>query len=195
MIAPAHYHALEEDWQFFSTLTFAGKVTPHPELAFSLQKRWLDQVSRPILHASTGSILWLSREELGEQNGRFHLHLLLGGIRDASRVNSRTCLALMSEWEKVTQRRLGAAGMARIRVFQPNLRGAEYVLKGLQEITDWSARAANSYELHKFSAEDKNRTVRICRLAVMRWTVKRGNRLGQQAHSMRESANVKCGLL
>lgn len=181
--APATFFAQREAWSFFCTLTFAGKV-PTSGLAFALQKRWLDRVSPNLLHVPATALNWLSREELGEANGRLHLHCLLGEIPDAARVNQRTCLALMSEWEKVTLKRLGSAGMARVRVFAPNLRGAEYVLKGLESSPDWSARAANCYELVKFDSGESGRTVRLARCLAVRWLGRKGNKYSLQAQAM-----------
>jgi hypothetical protein len=190
--SPAVYHAMQERWSFFVTLTFAG-VVPAPALAFALQRRWLDVVSRPLLHEIPESLLWLSREELGEQNGRLHFHVLIGEIRDASRINKRTCLALMSEWEKLTEKRLGNAGMARCRVFQPALDGVGYVLKGLESAGDWTLRGANTYEIGKFGGEF-GRTVRLARCLLLRWGGKKGHKYSLQARERRDGHRVKCEL-
>jgi hypothetical protein len=190
--SPAHYHAMQERWTFFATLTFGGSV-PAPALAFALQRRWLDVVARPLLHEIPESLLWLSREELGELNGRLHFHVLIGEIRDASRVNNKTCLALMDQWEQVTKRKLGNAGMARCRVFQPNMDGAGYVLKGLENVSDWTLRGANTYEIGKFSAE-LGRTVRLARPLVLRWLEGKGHKYALHARALRDAGRVKCEL-
>ena len=190
---PALFHAQQEEWSFFCTLTFAGKVPP-PAQAFALQRRWLDKVAAPLLHTKADQLPWLSREELGEMNGRFHLHLLLGKIPNASRVNPRTCLALMSEWEKVTEKALGLAGMARVRVFKPDLQGAEYVLKGLSgNGFDVSTRGANCYELGKFEGGE-NQTVRLARVLAVSWRERKGHKYAQRARSRRDALCVKCEL-
>jgi hypothetical protein len=188
-MSPAAYHAQQEPWRFFCTLTFAGKL-PAPALAVALQMRWLER-SAKLLRTDLDQLAWLSREELGETNGRLHLHVLLGELSDADRVNSRTCLALMAKWETVTEGRLGLAGMARVRVFEPNLRGANYVLKGLDEVGDWCLRGANVYEVRKFDGSI-GRTVRLARHVLVRWGREKGNKYGQQARSMRDAASVKC---
>jgi hypothetical protein len=122
-----------------------------------------------------------------------HYHVLIGEIRDASRVKPKTCLALMSEWEKVTLKALGIAGMARCRVFEPDLQGAQYVLKGLDEVTDWTLRGANCYEVGKFGAE-LGRTVRLARSLVLRWQGEKGLKYVQQARGRRDAHHVKCEL-
>lgn len=191
-MTPALFHAQRERWSFFVTLTFAGKV-PSSGYAYALQKRWVDRVSGPLLRETPASLRWLSREELGEANGRRHLHLLLGEIREASRVNPKTCLALMDQWEQVTRKALGIAGMARCRVFMPAMQGAEYVLKGLDDTAVRSLRGANAYELGKFDS-DEGRTVRIARCLAVSWLSEKGNSYSLHARAFREGVRVKCGL-
>jgi hypothetical protein len=190
--SPAVHHAMQERWTFFCTLTFAG-VVPAPALAFALQRRWLDAVADRVLHETPESLLWLSREELGEQGGRLHFHVLIGEIRDASRVNKRTCFALMHHWEEVQRRRLGIAGMARCRVWEPDSEGVSYVLKGLDSVRDWTLRGANTYELGKFGGEF-GRTVRLARSLLMRWTGKKGHKYALRAREQRDAHHVKCEL-
>ncbi len=191
-MSPAVHHAQQEKWKFFCTLTFAGRV-PSPAYALALQSRWLERSSTVLLHETPESLLWLSREELGETNGRLHSHVLLGELQDASRVNRKTCLALMGMWEKVTEKALGLPGMARVRVFEPDLQGAQYVLKGLEGVTEWTLRGANSYELGKFGAE-VGRTVRLARSLVLRWQGEKGLKYVQQARARRDAQRVKCEL-
>jgi len=119
--------------------------------------------------------------------------VLIGEIQDGSRVNEKTNLAMMSEWEKVTCKALGSPGMARIRVFEPTLDGVQYVLKGLGEKGDWSLRGANSYELGKFGA-DVGRTVRLARALVLRWQGQKGLKYVLQARARRDGMRVKCEL-
>lgn len=185
---PAQFHAIQHPWCFFVTLTFAGKVPPSG-LAFALQRRWQDSLTR-ILRTESDQLDWLSREEFGEANGRRHLHVLLGGVSDAARVNERSCLALMSQWEACTKKRLGMAGMARCRVFQPNLQGVGYVLKGLGEVREWSLRGANTYELGKFS-DSPGRTVRLARRLLVSWAYEKGYKYGQQTPAKLGASSVK----
>lgn len=160
-------------------------------MAYALQKRWLERCSSKLFRQKMATVEWLSREELGETNGRFHLHLLLGGIRDAARVNPKTCLACMGQWEAVTEAALGRAAMARVRTYQPDLCGAGYVLKGLTG-ADVSLRGANAYELSKLGTV--NQTVRLARAAAVVWQRQKGFKYATQARSRRESVSVKCGL-
>lgn len=192
-MSPAVFHAQQHPWGFFCTLTFAGKVPP-PAQAYALQKRWMDAVAGRILHAKPHRLEWLSREELGEANGRFHLHVLLGKTHDAARMNPKTCLALMSEWEKVTAKSLGSAAMARIRVFDSTMQGVDYVLKGLDvDGMDVSLRGANAYEVGKFSGGE-NRTVRLARSLAVRWSGKKGFKYSLHARERRDAHQVKCEL-
>jgi len=189
-MTPAQFNATREPWGFFVTLTFAGKVPP-PALAYALQCRWLDRAA-DLLLVNRASLGWLSREEYGETNGRLHLHVLLGQPDDTKRLNTRTCLALMGEWEKVTAKKLGKAGMARCRVFVPTMQGVEYVLKGLDGVTDWSLRGANSYEVGKFNGLD-NQTVRLARSLLVRWGSRKGHKYALHARDGREAHRVKFG--
>lgn len=190
--SPALYHARQHRWSMFVTLTFAG-VVPAPALGFALQRRWLDTVAGRILHETPESLFWLSREELGERGGRMHYHVLIGELRDASRVNKHTCFALMHHWEQVQLKRLGTAGMARCRVFDPDMEGERYVLKGLDERGEWTLRGANTYELGKFSGE-AGRTVRLARSLVLRWQGEKGHKYALHAHERRDAHRVKCEL-
>jgi hypothetical protein len=87
---------------------------------------------------------WMLRAELGESTGREHFHLLITGL-PLERVNIVECFWQMSAWE-----RLGG-GMARVRVYEAQLPGAQYVLKGLEQP---SSDGANAYELTKFGERE-----------------------------------------
>jgi len=140
------------DWQFFSTLTFKGKVPRQGVQAsafFALLRTTANDFG---VHFKR--LLWVLRFESGEVTGREHLHALIAGL-PAHAVSEKTCFAMMSYWE-----RLGG-GMARIRVYDPSLGGVDYIvdsvgeqsLRGLangslDSTTDRSR--ANSYEVGKF---------------------------------------------
>lgn len=104
------------------------------------------------------SFLWVSREEQGENGGRYHFHILLAGYPPA-RINHVERFSLRSIWQEV------GGGHADVRAFDANLRGAAYVLKGLQ---GWSRKNANAFEASRFNQE--NRELIVSKACVREWT-------------------------
>ena len=82
-------------------------------------------------------LVWCVRCELGDQTGREHYHVLIGGLPPWMQ-SDRTPLVLMALWES------HGGGIARARACVDPLLGVAYVLKDLDE------HGANGYELAKF---------------------------------------------
>ena len=124
-------------WDLFGTLTFRGRV-PRSSLAFG--HAW-----RHLRHASTltgqpyARLLIALRQELGELNGRFHFHYLLGGTQ------TRNAITLCHRLEYAWKRQTGA--MAKIRPFDHSQAGVAYVTKCLN--------GADVYEMNKFISADQ----------------------------------------
>ena len=124
-------------WDFFGTLTFRGAVPTR-----SLQRKmWVAFVrySERRLRLAEGRSLWVLRHEQGEHGHRDHFHFLWAGM-PARYVKQRTCLVLMALAET------RGFGISRVRVYDRNLEGVEYVMKGLS--------GENLYEVGRFEATE-----------------------------------------
>lgn len=132
-------------WCQFGTLTFenAGGVAPSQGFRYKLAFAWLRAVAG-MAGLDFSRLLWVLRDELGENTLRAHFHVLLG--RTHLPLNPSTNFRLMAAWE-----RLGG-GMARVKTFNRSLAGAEYVSKCL---SGESTRGESSYELDKFGWTDR----------------------------------------
>ena len=120
-------------WDFFATLTFAGKV-PRTQIAYGLAFRWLQELAK-VCGVPYKRLLIALRGEEGEKNGRFHFHCLVGGT---STRNYHT-LQHQAEWLWKIQ---SHGARVDVRQYDRSLAGAEYVAKCL---------GANAYELNKYS--------------------------------------------
>lgn len=135
----ADKHVLNDiKWDFFCTFTLSREVS-----SVFLTKMFFAEMRR--LAANVGvhfsRLQWALRFELGEINGRLHCHALIAGL-PSSWVQVATCFSVMRSWEK--QRN---GGMARVRVFNSALAGADYVLDGVDEA--YGFNGGNWYELGK----------------------------------------------
>ncbi len=180
---PFLYNISMQRWEWFLTLTFrsrdaSGNAVKVPnaidrqKMLFAFLRRASEGNKRD---KQTGKradcirwdeFLWVSRLEQGELNGRQHFHVLLAGF-PPSRINHVERFSLRSIWEEV------GGGFADVRAFDSHLRGAQYVLKGLQ---GWSQRNANAYEARRFNEE--NRELIVAKAALEKW----GRRTAQRAH-------------
>jgi len=128
-------------WQLFCTFTFKSERLPDRHrvtLFFSLVR---EMASNYGSHFS--KVLWCVRLEAGELTGRLHLHALIAGLPTYT-IKPRICRAVESIWT-----RLGG-GFPVVRVYNPALAGADYILKGLEQIQGASLQGANMYEFRKF---------------------------------------------
>jgi len=125
-------------WDFFATLTYSGQV-PSTTLRLKMWAGYVRNVERS-LRLPEGRSLWCYRAEQGEQGQRWHLHYLWGGMPPRF-VNERTCLVLMAIAES------RGYGISRVRVFNANLPGVEYVLKG--------TTSRNVYEVNRFGSTNE----------------------------------------
>src|SRR6478609_2709917 len=64
-------------WDAFATLTFAGTV-PKNKICFGQAFAWLQDTAK-ICAVPYKRLLIALRGEVGEENGRFHFHCLVGG--------------------------------------------------------------------------------------------------------------------
>ena len=98
----------EFHWDWFVTLTFEGGVK-----TFTARNRcngWL----RDLEKAAGQPIIWFRGDEYGERLGKFHMHLLIGGVAHLHR------FTWMKRWE-------ARNGFARIFEFDPSMGAAYYV--------------------------------------------------------------------
>jgi hypothetical protein len=123
-------------WDVFATLTFAGKV-PRANMAYGLAFRWLQDLAKKC-GVPYKRLLIALRGEVGEENGRFHFHCLIGGTS----TRNYHALCHYAEWLWKVQCR---GARVDVRQYDPSLAGAAYVSKCL---------GANAYELNKYSFAD-----------------------------------------
>lgn len=84
-------------------------------------------------------LLWALRAEHGESTGRFHFHVLIGGLPQHS-VHGKTCSYLERVWDRQL-----CMGIADVREWEHGRDAVSYILKG-----DCSGLGANAYELGKY---------------------------------------------
>lgn len=144
------------NWSYFCTLTFGTgwRVMSVRRMNLLLFK-WL-RVMASIHGIAWDDWLWCVRGELGEKNGRFHLHALLGYCGTPLLSNCKTTrFRMLHMWESF------GGGMARVRAYSDDLKGVGYILKGLDDCWQSSGdhsglgrprslEGANQYELGKF---------------------------------------------
>lgn len=179
-------------WDQFSTLTYGGNSGKNVERVPS----WGDRRSMLLqwwrLIADSYGIPWdvfpaAGREEAGEKNGRLHWHCLIGGLHH---VPGRGVIP--SPNPKADKFRLinlwsghcgASAGIADSRPYDARLSGAEYILKGLENL-NFSSYAANAYELSKFDDSREGREL-IVTPFVYRYLARRSrNRRHQKARDV-----------
>lgn len=124
-------------WDVFGTLTFKGRV-PRRRIAYGHAWRHLRQAAELSARPYAGLLIAL-REELGEQNGRFHFHYLLGGTQ------TRNAITLSHRLEYGWTGQTGA--MAKIRPYDHSQAGVAYLTKCLS--------GADVYEMNKFVSADE----------------------------------------
>jgi hypothetical protein len=99
----------EFQWDWYVTLTFAGDIK-----TFTARNRcsaWL----RGLQKAADQPIAWFRGDEYGEKFGKFHMHLLIGGVAHLHR------FTWMKRWER--------SGYARIFEFDSSQAAPFYVSK------------------------------------------------------------------
>lgn len=126
-------------WQFFCSFSFKSLKESRDVQTKRYFAVMREQAKHFGVHFSTP--LWALRHELGELTGRPHFHSLITGLPD-NVVTPATCFS----WMKIWERRGG--GMARVRVYDPDLPGVDYVLGGIDAA--YANAGANWYELNKF---------------------------------------------
>lgn len=146
------HHIQQTEWQFFVTCTYKNSRTMSAKVRHSMQFQWMRRLAAMDQGERRGgaalrNLLFVIREEFGEQNNRLHWHALVSGLKP-SLVRSTTCLFMMGYWEGI------GGGMARVRVFDAAQDGTSYITKGLESVGDFTTAGANRYELGKFNHDD-----------------------------------------
>ena len=142
---PHTYHLTRIRWQFFGTLTFS-RIPP-----LYVRKACICEYLRRIAKSFCAKdwkwdLFYAVRHEYGELTGRAHFHFLLTVPKSSPNIHSARH-TLKSIWQDGVG---GCAGFADIRLYDPRLSGADYIMKG----TDWCLAQANAYELAKFIDTD-----------------------------------------
>ncbi len=125
-------------WDVFGTLTFKGCV-PRPSVAYGHAWRHFRTAAK-VTGRPYCQLFVALRAELGEKNGRFHFHYLLGGTK--SRNEMTLCHQLRHSW-------MGQTGATErmIRPYDNSLAGVAYVTKCLS--------GGDVYEMNKFITADQ----------------------------------------
>lgn len=131
-------------WEFFGTLTFAGRVPPQRK-ARAFATNYFFRVAKCV-GVGFSSLVWVLREEVGEMGGRRHFHFLLAGSRLP--LTLAGCAILKRVWERVGRGR----GFADVKVYDRALNGAGYVTKCLSGV---ATPGGASYEVRKFGASEE----------------------------------------
>jgi hypothetical protein len=106
------------DWTLFGTLTFReGIARKRANRLFGNWIAWLQS-------AVQVPISWVRMGESSPENDRFHIHVLIAGVQCC---NLRRAIAL---WKRM-------AGIAQIGKYDPNRRGLEYLLKSMEDTSDF----------------------------------------------------------
>jgi hypothetical protein len=139
MISPDLYNLGTFDFEFFGSLTYKGKVPP-PKHRRTMWFAFVYELSKKC-QCKPSDLLWVRREESGEQFGRLHQHFLLSISKPGLHTNRITWSFVMRHlWEKVV-----GGGICRIRPYNWRLSGAAYAVKDLS--------GGDAYELGKFKAD------------------------------------------
>ena len=120
-------------WDVFATPTFKGTV-PRSNICYGLFFRWLQELAKKC-GVPYNRLLIALRGEVGEIDGRFHGHCLVGGTA------TRNYHTLQHQAEWLWKIQTGGARVD-VRQYDRSLAGADYVAKCL---------GANAYELNKYS--------------------------------------------
>jgi hypothetical protein len=127
-------------WEWFGTLTFAGRVGSERKCrAFAIN--YFHRVAKA-LGISNSSLMWVLREEEGEIGGRRHFHFLLGTSQKLPMTIAGIAI-LERIWTRVGRGR----GFAKVRAYDKALSGVSYVTKCLSTV---ATPGAASYEVKKF---------------------------------------------
>ncbi|MBL9144006.1 MAG: hypothetical protein JNM99_10035 [Verrucomicrobiaceae bacterium] len=169
------FHASLHRWAFFVTLTFASKdesgnalnvpgFIERRKMLFAFLReaangRKKNKAGKRIESLPFARLLWLVREERGEQKGRYHFHILLDGL-PPTRINKTECFALKAVWRGV------GGGFADVRLYDTGLPGVSYVMKGLEQ---WSRVNANAYEMRKFTEDEQDRMLILSESCRKKW--------------------------
>jgi hypothetical protein len=127
-------------WQLFATLTFRSEKKSQRH-RYGLLFAWLRQLANS-KEVHFKRLLWAVRAEAGENFGRFHYHVLVGGL-PVHEVNPSTCQFFERLWKSV----LGV-GIADVREWEAGRDAVSYVLKGIEGGT---VKGGNAYESGKFA--------------------------------------------
>jgi len=144
-------------WDLFITLSFRDPV-PRPAVCHGMAYRFF-RAAGGICAVPYNRLLIALRGELGEINGRFHFHALLGGT------TARNTITLSHQLER-QWRMISGNAIPQVRPYDRTLAGADYVCKCL---------GANRYELGKYNLADEV-TLSHSVLAVIRAMDAKGDR-------------------
>lgn len=164
------------EWDTFNTLTFKNPI-PKTSICFGMAWRWCRAISE-ISGVPYNRLLIALRGEFGEQKGRFHFHVLVGGT------TARNTISLAHRMER-QWRIIANNAIPDCRPYNRSLAGAEYISKCL---------GANQYELSKYNLADSVTLSRSV-LHLIGRTGRNVERRCGQAHMTRRAGGENAGVL
>jgi hypothetical protein len=128
------------EWQLFCTLTFARRIPERIQVTmfFALLRQ---TACNSGVHFK--SLLWCLRRERGEQFGREHFHAVIAGL-PLWFVNWVTTERMCALWRRV------GGGHSKVTLYNPQLDGVDYIMKGAESGSLATRYAGDYHELSKF---------------------------------------------
>jgi hypothetical protein len=152
--SPLVYALRDAPWQVFGTFTFKNPIPVNREAEVLVRNTMRKACRMAHVHCESG--WFLTRGELGELNGRFHFHMLIGNFPPLAST-AGFCLDLKNYWSRL---RLDVGSFAGVQgdicqvwPYEPSLDGVGYVMKGVERYE--YVGEARAYELTKFGLTDR----------------------------------------
>lgn len=170
--SPLVYALRDCPWQVFGTFTFKNPMPVNREAEVLVRNTMRKACRMAHVHFESG--WFLTRGELGELNGRFHYHMLIGNFPSLAGT-SGFCLDLKSHWSRLRLNVGSFAGVqgdiCQVWPYDSTLDGVRYVMEGVERYE--FAGEARAYELTKFGLTDRI-TLSAALLRHVAWEVRRG---------------------
>lgn len=165
------------DWKLFVTLTWSGEP-PTSAGQRRLLFAHLYRIARTY-RIPFRRLLWVVRQENGEQTNRPHYHVLIGWRGEKATISQ--CFTLNSLWQKTAR----SCGWARHYVYNPGEDCVNYITKGLSTGLGDFRLAESNYEAGKFgwSKNDVTLSAALVRLIGRAMRLNGGTRSGLSAKS------------
>jgi len=133
------------NWKVFGTGTWSSPVVPSALTQSKTLLGFFYQVAK-LARVPFPRLVWAARHELGEVGGREHYHWLIGA--DNWTPTPSDMFRLNSIWNGMRK-----AGFSRNHIFNPELNGIGYFVKGVSSSASVGSVGGDFYESGKFGAD------------------------------------------